>query len=260
MNSPRASGATRHTNAWRGRGEDKPSVLGAAPVTESLEALTAEVDDLLREWGGEGPVGQALQDAIASEHEALVLRRVGLARAEGRSLGWLAGLLRDVESVRSSMAILPPAAYRARRLGRPDPGGTWHRATLSRIFNRYAFCTQLAARRQALARIVREAVLPDLYRRGADWAAGQLNRARIPTELQTRRALVGLGAGAGRWSGKRLKVFLVSTSPALLQAPAPAAHQAAAGRRPVARAWPDDARDAHRAACRARIAPSVPPA
>ena len=159
---PRASGATRHTNARRGRGEDKRSICFAAPVTESLEVLTAEVDDLLREWGGEGPVSQALQDAIASEHEALVLRRVGPARAEGRSLGWLVGLLRDAESVRSSMAVLPPAAYRARRLGRPDPGGTWHRATLSRIFNRCAFRAQLAAGRQALARIVREAVLPDL--------------------------------------------------------------------------------------------------
>ena len=97
-------------------------------------------------------------------------------------------------------------------------------------------------------------MLPDLYRRGADWAAGQLNRAGIPTELQTRRPLVGLGAGAGRWSGKRLKAFLVSASPAGLQARAPAAHQAAAGRRPVARAWPVDARGAHRAACGTRIA------
>ena len=172
------------------------------------------------------------------------MRRVGLARAEGRSLGWLVELLRLMEDMELGAAMLPPAAYRAKRLGRPDPGGTWHRATLSRIFDRYTLHALLADTRQALAQIVREAVLPDLYSRGLDWAAGHLNRVGVPTERQTRLELVGAPAGAGRWSGKRLKAFLVATSTAGLQAREPAEHQAAVWRRHIARPWSDEARPA----------------
>ena len=229
---------------WEGRFEDKLSFCIADLVMLPMAVLTAKVDDLLREWGGEGPVNQYLQAAIAGEHEALVLRLVGLARAEGRSLGWLVDFLRIAEDMKPGAAVLPPAAYRAKRLGRPDPGGTWHRATLSRIFNRYGLHALLADTRQALARIVREAVLPGLYSRGLDWAAGHLNREGVPTEHQTRRELVGFGVGRGRWSRKRVKAFLVSTSPAGLQAREPAEHQTAVWQRHIARPWSDEARPA----------------
>ena len=174
------------------------------------------------------------------------MRLVGIARAEGRSLGWLAEWLRRVadETATPSWPLLPPAAYRAKRLGRPDPGGTWHRATVWRMLRRFGFHARLADTRQALARIVREAVLPDLYSRGLDWAAGQLNRVGVPTEDQTRRELVGFGAGRGRWSRKRVKAFLVATSTAGLQAREPAEHQAAVWRRNIAPAWSGEARPA----------------
>ena len=191
---------------WEGRFEDKLSFCIADLVMLPMAVLTAKVDDLLREWGGEGPVNQYLQAAIAGEHEALVLRLVGLARAEGRSLGWLVDFLRIAEDMKPGAAVLPPAAYRAKRLGRPDPGGTWHRATVWRMLRRLDFLALLADTRQALARIVREAVLPDLYSRGLDWAAGQLNREGVPTEHQTRRELSRLRASAGdvgRGSGSR---------------------------------------------------------
>ena len=237
--------ALPHASVWEGRFEDYLSFPVAALVMEPLEVLTARVNDLLREWGGESPVNQDLQAAIADEHDARVLKLVGLQRAEGCSLGSLVGLLRDMEDMEPRMAMLPPAAYRARRLGRPDPGGTWHRATVSRIFKRHDLRALLADTRQALARIVRESVLPELYGgRSLDWAAGQLNRAGVPTEDRTRRELVGVRGGAGRWTGKRLKAFLVATSPAGLQAREPAQHQAAVWRRHVARPWSDGAKPA----------------
>ena len=50
--------------------------------------------------------------------------------------------------------------------------------------------------------------------------------------------------GAGRWSGKRLKAFLVATSPAGPQAREPARHQAAIWQRHIAAPWSDEARPA----------------
>ena len=247
--------APQGTSIWEGRFEDRLSFPVADLVMLPMENLTADVDDRLREWDGQGPVDQHLQAAIAGEHEALVLRLVGLARAEGRSFGWLAAWLRRAETMDLDAAVLPPAAYRARRLGRPDPGGTWHRATVWRMFRRLDFEARLADTRQALAGIVREAVRPDLYSRGLDWAAGQLNRLGVPTEHQTRLELVGLSDARGRWSRQRVRAFLVATSAAGLQTRETTQHQAAVWRRYVVPAWSDRARDAHRAACRARIAP-----
>lgn len=237
--------APQRTSIWEGRFEGELSFCIADLVMLPIDVLTADVDDRLREWNGEGPIDQHLQAAIAGEHHALVLRLVGVARAEGRSLGCLVEWLRRAEETDIGAAALPPAAYRAKRLGLPDPGGTWHRATLSRIFHRLDFHARLADTRQAVARIVREAVLPDLYGgRGLDWAAGHLNRMGVPTEDQARRELIGRKAGAGRWSGKRVKAFLVSTVPGGLQAREPARHQAAIWRQRIARPWSDEARPA----------------
>ena len=194
----------------------------------------------MHERGGEGPVSYRLQAAIAREHEALVLRVVGVARAEGRSLGRLVEVLRQMEDMSPGMAVLPPAAYQAKRLGRPDPGGTWHRTTLSRIFYRVDFHAALARALEAMTRIVREDVLPDLYSgRGLDWSARQLNRMGVPTEDQIRRELVGVGRRPCRWTRDPLKAFLVRTSAAFLHSREPGERRAAIWRRHVARPWSD---------------------
>ena len=223
---------------WWVGGKDESSFCVADPVTVPIEILTANVNTLLRERGGEGPVSYRLQAAIAREHEALVLRVVGVARAEGRSLGWLVKVLRQMEDMGPGMAVLPPAAYQAKRLGRPDPGGTWHRATLSRIFHRVDFHTALAQALELLTRIVREDVLPGLYSgRGLDWTARQLNRIGVPTEDQIRRELIGGGLRPYRWTRGQLKAFLVRTSAACLHSCEPAERGAAIWRRHVARPW-----------------------
>ena len=234
----------KRASRWLAEAEKTLSCYTAELLVEPVELLTAEVDDRLRTWAGEGPVDRHLQAAIAGEHDALVVREAVLARAEDRSLGWLVKWLRLRLQRDPSGAVLPPASYRAMRLGQPDPGGTWHRATVSRIFHRLDLYGRLAVTRRALAQTVREAVLPELYSCGLDRAAARLNRMGVPSERQTTRALIGLGDGAGRWSGKRLKAFLVATSPAGPQAREPARHQAAIWQRHIAAPWSDEARPA----------------
>lgn len=223
---------------WEGEFEDELPYPAAILVREPLELLTAEVDALLLEWDREGPVSHRLLEAISAEHDARVLRAVGVERAKGRSLGRLVEVLRIKEKLKPSLAMLPPAAYRARRLGRPDPGGTWHRATVSRILQRYEFAALLADTRQALARIVRETVPPHLYSgRGLDWVAGYLNRLGVPTERQTRLELAGFEPGRQGWRRGDLKAFLFPASPDSLQAREPGEWRATIWRRHVVASW-----------------------